>query len=220
MTPRAVHQRLLAAYGPQGWWPGDGPFEVMVGAVLTQNTSWRNAERAIGALRAAGALAPRRLAGLPERSLAALLRPAGYFNVKAARLRALSVWVVEAGGCERLRRLPTPTLRRRLLAVHGVGPETADAILLYAFARPVFVVDAYARRLVARFGWGSGGEPYETLRAWFEARLPRAAPVLNEHHALIVRHGKEVCRPRPRCGACVLRARCPAAVFDRMPAGR
>jgi endonuclease-3 related protein len=208
---RAVYRRLLARHGPQHWWPAHTPFEVVVGAVLTQNTAWLNVERAIANLDAAGALTPESLLALPSARLAELLRPSGYFNVKATRLRAVVAWYHAAGGHARLRRHSTHRLRDALLGLHGVGPETADDILLYAFARPVFVIDAYTRRLLVRLGLARGDEPYETLRAAFERALGADAPLFNEYHALIVAHAKHHCRPRPRCGGCPLHALCPSA---------
>lgn len=207
---RNVYRRLYRHYGPQHWWPGDSAFEIMVGAVLTQNTAWVNVERAIANLKAAGALSPQAIHATPARRLAAWLRPSGYFNVKARRLRALCAWLLQAGGVSRLRRMATPPLRAALLAVHGVGPETADDILLYGFDRPVFVIDAYTRRLFRRLGLVQGRESYETLRARFEQALAPDPGLYNEYHALIVRHAKQVCRTRPRCGACCLADRCPA----------
>ncbi len=206
---RAVHERLLGHHGPQHWWPGDTPFEIMVGAVLTQNTAWRNVERAIANLIAARAMSARRIVGLPHARLARLLRPAGYFNVKARRLRHFCEWLIALGGVVALGAVDTPALRHDLLGVHGVGPETADDILLYALRRPVFVIDAYTRRLFSRLGLIKGDESYEDLRAGFEAALGADVPLYNEYHALIVRHAKDVCRPRPRCAACCLRRACP-----------
>ena len=214
---RAVYRRLLARHGPQHWWPARTPFEVVVGAVLTQNTAWLNVERAIANLDAAGALAPEPLLALPQARLAELLRPSGYFNVKAGRLRAVVAWYRDAGGHARLRRQSTHRLRDALLGLNGVGPETADDILLYAFARPVFVIDAYTRRLLARLGLARGDEPYETLRAAFEHALGADVALFNEYHALIVAHAKHHCRPRPRCDACPLRTLCPAAARDATP---
>jgi endonuclease-3 related protein len=205
---------LLSAHGPQAWWPADGPFEVMVGAVLTQNTAWVNVERAIENLKRAQALSATAIVGLPEPRLAELLRPSGYFNVKARRLRAFCAWYLAAGGLERLGRLQTARLRRALLAVPGVGPETADDILLYAFGRPVFVVDAYTRRLFGRLGLVDPDLPYDDVRRAFEAALGRRPALYNEYHALIVRHAKDVCRPRPLCAACCLSGRCPAGQRD------
>jgi len=208
---RAVYRVLLRAYGRQHWWPGDSPFEVMVGAVLTQNTAWGNVERAIDNLKRAGALSAEAIVSLPQARLAELLRPSGYFNVKARRLRQLCAWYLASGGVEALAALATPRLRPALLAVGGVGPETADDILLYAFSRPVFVIDAYTRRLFGRLGLVDPDAPYEGLRARFEGGLGRRAALFNEYHALIVRHAKDVCRPQPRCAVCCLREQCPAA---------
>jgi endonuclease-3 related protein len=183
----------------------------MVGAVLTQNTAWVNVERAIARLRAAVALEPGAIVALPDARLAELLRPSGYFNVKARRLKAFCAWYLGAGGLDRLARLDTPSLRHALLGVPGVGPETADDILLYAFERPVFVVDAYTRRVFGRLGLVDPDLDYERLRALFEGALGARVALFNEYHALIVRHAKDVCRPRPRCETCCLRGRCPGA---------
>jgi len=207
---RRVLDHLLEAYGPQGWWPGETPFEVAVGAVLTQNTAWSNVERAIARLREAGLLDPRAIVAAPHDRLAACVRPAGYFNVKAERLRALCAFWLEAGGEAGLAAMETGTLRHALLGVHGVGPETADDILLYAFGRPVFVIDAYTRRLFGRLGLGGADQGYETLRAGVERALGADARVFNELHALIVCHAKEACRKRPACLACCLRGLCAA----------
>jgi endonuclease-3 related protein len=203
-----AYRALRSAYGAQNWWPAQDPFEVMVGAVLTQNTAWTNVERALLRLGARVELTAEAILGLPPGELAECIRPAGYFNVKARRLRAFCASVLEGGGTDRLSRLGTRELRRRLLGIHGVGPETADDILLYAFDRPVFVVDAYTRRIFGRLGMLAGTEGYEAIRAAFEAALGPDASLYNEYHALIVRHGKDVCRTRPRCAACCLRTRC------------
>jgi endonuclease-3 related protein len=203
-----LYERLLAAYGPQHWWPGDSPFEVMVGAVLTQNTAWRNVERAIVNLKAAGTLAAPAIASMPHADLATLIRPAGYFNVKARRLQAFCRFLVGVGGEEALALRPTDALRRDLLAVHGIGPETADDILLYAFARPVFVIDAYTRRLLSRLGLASGDEGYETLRHGIERALGPDVRVFDELHALVVHHAKVACSARPQCAQCCLRCIC------------
>ena len=216
---RAVYRRLLERYGPQHWWPARTPFEVIVGAVLTQNTAWLNVERAIANLDAAAALQPRALLDLPEPRLASLLRPSGYFNVKARRLRAVCTWYLARGEHARLRYWPTGRLRHALLGLHGVGCETADDILLYAFGRPVFVIDAYTRRLFARLGLVEGTESYEVLRVACERSLGADAPVFNEYHALIVCHAKVHCRPRPRCEGCGLAALCPHGQA-RLAAGR
>ena len=206
-----VYRNLFRHYGPRHWWPADSPFEVMIGAVLTQNTSWTNVERALDRLRKAIALDAAAVAALPTDILADALRPAGYFNVKARRLQALCRWILEQGGMEALHGMDTQALRAALLGVHGVGPETADDIVLYAFGRPVFVIDAYTRRLFARLGLVAGHESYEVLRARFEQALPRDAALYNEYHALIVEHAKTTCRTKPVCACCVLRKGCPAA---------
>lgn len=203
----AVYRRLFTAYGPQHWWPAESPFEVMVGAILTQNTAWANVELAIANLKARRCLAPRRLLALPRDTLTACIRPSGCFNVKAQRLRNLCRWIDGAGGTGRLARRGTAPLRESLLAVNGIGPETADAILLYAFGRPVFVIDAYTRRLLRRLGMIGGDEPYETLRCAFESALPRDAQLFNEYHALIVRHGKESCSAARGCVHCRVEGR-------------
>lgn len=208
MTIRGVYEQLLEAWGPQGWWPARTRFEVMAGAVLTQNTAWSNVEKALGNLREAGMLDPLSIAEASPARLAGLLRPSGYFNVKADRLRSLCRWLLEQGGASRLARRGTERLRRELLAVRGIGPETADDILLYAFGRPVFVVDAYARRLFSRLDLVDGREGYEEMRSLFEESLPADEGLLAEYHALIVRHAKEVCRSRPRCADCRLRPGC------------
>ena len=181
---------------------------MMVGAVLTQNTAWANVERAIGRLKQASLLDPHAICDCPTEALAAHIQSAGYFNVKARRLKSFCQSLVDAGGEPALRRLETGALRDWLLAVHGVGPETADDILLYAFDRPVFVVDAYTRRIFERLGLLTGGEGYETVRTAFESALKPDVALYNEYHALIVRHGKEICRTRPLCAACGLSTLC------------
>ncbi len=203
-----IYRRLLWAYGPQGWWPADSPFEVMVGAILTQATNWRNVERAIGNLKKAGVLSPGGILKLPEEDLADLVRPAGFHRQKAKRLKALAKAVLSHGGTEAFLSLPPERLREILLSLPGIGPETADSILLYAAQRPAFVVDAYTRRILSRLGLIRGNEHYEELRALFEGGLPRDARLYQEYHALLVRHGKEHCRVRPRCPGCPLRELC------------
>lgn len=203
-----VYEALLAEFGPQYWWPADdGPFEVMVGAVLTQNTAWSNVERAIANLKQAGMLSAEAITRADHETLTGWLRPSGYFNIKARRLRSLCEWLIECGGYEALQFVPTNVLRRSLLAVYGVGPETADDILLYAFNRPVFVIDAYTRRLFTRLGLVDTHD-YESLRSEFESRLPVTIQLFNEYHALIVSQGKGICRPKPRCMECCLAGHC------------
>ena len=197
-----LYNRLLNAYGPQHWWPAETAFEIMVGAVLTQNTAWINVEQAIANLKDAGKLALNPMSRMTERRLARLIRPSGYFNVKARRLKALCSWLQAAGGVHRLRRIPTERLRPALLTVHGIGPESADAILLYAFKRPVFVIDAYTRRLLKTLNLSYGDEPYDVLRSGFESALAADAAMFNEYHALIVRHAKEKCINTVACRHC------------------
>jgi endonuclease-3 related protein len=209
----SIYDRLLAAFGPQHWWPGEAPFEVIVGAVLVQNTSWKNVERAITNLREAGVMQPRSLYELDEKDLAELIRPAGYFQVKARRLRNLLKLIVELydGSLEAMFRVDRSILRRELLGVSGIGPETADAILLYAGGMPAFVVDTYTHRILARHGWIGYDADYHQLQQHFEASLPQDAALYNEYHALLVRLGKEFCRKAaPKCDTCPLASMLPA----------
>ena len=213
MTWMALHDALLDHFGPQHWWPGDSPFEVMVGAVLTQNTAWTNVERAIAALKTHNALSATAILGLPDAELAALIRPAGYFNVKARRLKALCQFLLERNVADAPERLaeqaPLPELRECLLAVHGVGEETADSILLYALDQPSFVVDTYTRRSFTRLGCLTGDESYAAIQTRFHTELPTDRALFNEFHALIVALGKHYCRPKPRCADCPLLSLCP-----------
>jgi endonuclease-3 related protein len=204
---RAIYRALLAHYGPQHWWPARSRFEMMVGAILTQNTAWSNVERAIARLREARALTPHRMHALPLSTLAELIRPAGYFNVKARRLRAFTKWLIEThgGSIQKMLHMPPERLREELLAVYGIGPETADSILLYAGGHPVFVVDAYTRRFLVRHGWLNEGATYDEVAAVFTRRLPRDPALYNEFHALIVALGKNHCRAAPRCDTCPLK---------------
>lgn len=208
MRIRELLEALRTEYGDLQWWPADTAFEMMVGAVLTQNTSWMNVEKALANLRAVDALSPDGLMALGQEELAGYIRPSGYFNVKADRLRHLLTFLDEAGGVEGLASLETDALRAALLAVKGVGPETADDIVLYAFNRPVFVVDAYTRRLFERLEIPQARDQYDRLRAHVEAEVGPDVAALNDLHALIVEHGKERCRPRPRCEGCPLQGRC------------
>jgi endonuclease-3 related protein len=195
-------RELARGFGPQRWWPAETPFEVLVGAVLTQNTSWTNVERALASLKARTALTPARLLALGAEELAERIRPSGTYRGKARKLRALCAWYLAAGGLRALASAPLATVRAELLAVHGVGPETADSILCYAAGRRVAVVDAYTRRLLSRHGFVDAGLPYEALRAWIEARLVDSQAVYEEFHALCVRAGHDHCKPTPRCGDC------------------
>jgi endonuclease-3 related protein len=206
-----VYRRLLRCYGPQGWWPGETPFEVCVGAVLTQNTAWTQVETALARLRAAGCLEARALARLAPHALAELIRPAGTPNVKARRLLALVEFLLRAcdGDPTRLRAERPAELRQRLLAVDGIGPETADALLLYAVGLPAFVVDAYTRRIFVRLGLVGPRDTYAQVQRFFVSRLPADVPLFNDYHAQIVRLAKEACRARPACRLCPLTDLCP-----------
>lgn len=197
-----VYRRLLDAYGSQDWWPADSSFEVMVGAVLTQNTAWSNVEKAIKNLKHADYLSLDKILASSDDDLAQLIRPSGYFNIKAKRLKNLCQWLMENGGESRLAEFDTATLRSSLLNVNGVGAETADDILLYAFERPVFVIDAYTRRLFTKLSLIEGNEPYEQLRRIFETELEADVSLFNQYHALIVRHAKEKCLKSLDCRHC------------------
>ncbi len=218
MTFLSVYKSLFKHYGPQHWWPGETPFEVMVGAVLTQNTAWTNVEKAILNLKQAKSLTAVKISAMPAADLGQLIRPAGYFNVKAKRLQNFCSWFLKQGGEKPLNDFDDVELRNGLLSVNGVGPETADDIVLYAFNRPVFVIDAYTRRIFSRLGLITGDEGYENLRHQFESQLSNKIKlrdelvnVFNEYHGLIVLHAKDVCRKKPRCGDCCLRSQCPTA---------
>jgi endonuclease-3 related protein len=218
-----VYEDLYAAFGPQHWWPGDTPLEICVGAILTQNTAWVNVEKAIANLKGAGLLdgeeaSIERMLAMPDADLAELIRPSGYFNLKAKRLKGFLRFVRDAfdGELAAMFREPLSALRPRLLAVYGVGPETADSILLYAGGMPTFVVDAYTIRIMTRLGVVDEGVTYHQMQEVFEKALPRDEKLFNEYHALLVALGKDVCRPRgPRCGGCPVSRQCLAAkVYD------
>ena len=205
-----VYDRLLAHHGPQRWWPGDGPFETIVGAILTQNTAWVNAARAIENLKAAGAMSPAALRAAPEPELAELLRPSGYFNAKARKLKAMADYLARHGDDPAaMSRMDARALRAELLAVHGVGPETADDIVLYAAGLPSFVIDVYTQRIVDRMLPRLRLRGYDAYQSLFERHIPRDAAMFNEYHALLDAHAKAICLKRePRCAACVLADLC------------
>ena len=208
-----IYRRLFDALGPQHWWPGQSPFEVMVGAVLVQNTSWQNVKRAIENLRQADLLEPHALYAVPEEQLQELIRPAGYFRIKARRLRSLLEFFVRRydGSIRTMFCTELATLRKELLGVHGIGPETADSILLYAGGLPSFVVDAYTYRVFTRHGWIGFDADYSQIQDYFQTGLPDDAAMYNEYHALLVRVGKDFCRKaRPKCEACPLRELLPS----------
>jgi endonuclease-3 related protein len=204
---------MSSALGPMHWWPASTPFEVIVGAILTQNTSWGNVERAIANLRSAQMLTPSAISTARPSRLAMLLRPSGYFRQKAKKLKAFVRFLQReyGGSLKRMFDTPTAKLREELLSVHGIGPETADSILLYAGNHPVFVVDAYTHRIFGRHGITDGEPHYESVRTLFEAALPRDPQLLNEFHALVVNTGKNWCRKsEPRCAECPLGSLLPA----------
>jgi endonuclease-3 related protein len=204
---------MLATHGPQFWWPGRTRFEVIVGAILTQNTTWTNVERAIANLRRKRLLSPAAIERIPVQRLAALIRSSGYFRQKARKLKAFVEFLRAQyeGSLNRLFATPTRDLREKLLSVHGIGPETADSILLYAGNHPVFVVDAYTRRILERHDMARGNESYDQIRQLFESSLPADPKLFNEYHALLVHTGKHFCHKRqPDCQSCPLQQFLPA----------
>lgn len=204
--------RLAAHFGPLHWWPADTPFEVVIGAFLTQNTAWRNVELAMAGLKQAIPLTPQALCDLSTQRLEELIRPAGFFRQKAQRLQLFSTYLLDRhqGDLAAMLSGPLPQVRDTLLRLKGVGPETADCILLYAAQRPSFVVDAYTRRLLKRLGLLTGDESYAVIRALFMDHLPHQVDLFNAYHALIVEQCKIFCRKRPLCESCPLRPQCPA----------
>lgn len=203
---QSIYLILLESLGPQHWWPGDSAFEMMVGAILTQNTNWINVEKAIANLKKAHLLDPSKLLNLRHDRLAKLIRPAGYFNVKTKRLKNFLSYFVERykGRADLMKKRPLKLLRNELLAVNGIGKETADSILVYALGKPIFVCDAYTKRIFVRHGLVGKDADYDRLQAIFMKSLARNAKVFNEYHALIVNVGKNFCRTTPRCDKCPL----------------
>jgi endonuclease III related protein len=201
-----IYDRLLAAYGPQQWWPASSPFEVLIGAVLVQNTAWPNVVKAIENLRQRDLLEPHALFAVPIDELEDLIRPAGYYRVKSRRLHNLLTLLVERfdGSLDTMFATGLADLRVELLKVNGIGPETADSILLYAGGLPTFVVDTYTHRVFARHGWIGYDAGYHDIKEHFESRLPDDAHLFNEYHALLVQLGKDHCRKTPICKGCPL----------------
>lgn len=207
-----IYRRLYHAYGPQCWWPADGPFEMIVGAILTQNTAWRNVEKAIENLKAAAVLSPQRLRTLSESDLARLVYPSGYYNVKAKKLKAFARYVGDTYQDDFgvMASRGVSVLRDELLTVYGIGEETADGILLYAVGKPVFVVDAFTKRLLHRLGIAPETRKYAEYKDLFERNIMPNVDLFGEYHALIVHHCKHVCRKiQPLCGSCPLLDICP-----------
>lgn len=205
-TVTEIYQLLIEHFGPQHWWPGETQFEIMVGAILTQNTNWQNVEKAIANLKASNLLDPESLHNMGIKELAELIRPAGYYNIKARRLKNFVSWLFDnyEGSLAELENVDTDRLRGELLGIKGIGRETADSILLYAFNRESFVIDAYTARVAIRHGLIEPEADYEQLRELFQSNLPGDVQLFNEYHALLVRVGKEFCRPKARCAGCPL----------------
>jgi endonuclease-3 related protein len=205
-----INNRLMSKYGPQHWWPGDSPFEVIIGAILTQSSAWTNVEKAINNLKSADALSPEAILNLSLEQLAQLIRPSGYYNAKAVKLKSLVGWLDTnyQNDLNTLSAVDTGTLRSLLLSVHGIGNETADSILLYALGKPVFVIDAYTKRIISRIGLISAESSYSEYQQFFIGKLPVDIKLFNEYHALLVRLGKEACRKIPFCYRCCLRDMC------------
>ena len=209
-TLENIYHQLMARYGPQYWWPAQEPFEVIVGAILTQSAAWGNVEKAITNLRAAEALSPEALRRLPLPELAMLIHPCGYYNAKALKLRSFAYWLGERynDNLDKLFASDTCHLRQQLLSIHGIGEETADSIILYAASKPIFVIDAYTRRIISRIGLAPDNNSYTAYQTLFMDNLPTDARLFNECHALLVCLGKNVCRNRPLCPQCCLNNIC------------
>lgn len=201
-----IYELLLKRFSYQEWWPGETRFEIIVGAILTQNTNWRNVEKAINNLKKADMLSPERMQACPQDALAELIRPAGYYNIKAKRIKSFLNWLFEnyAGSLEALEGYSKYALREELLQIKGVGRETADSILLYGFEKPSFVVDAYTARIFIRHGFIDEFADYDQIKELFEGGLPEDTQLYNEYHALIVQLGKQYCKKKPSCSGCPL----------------
>ena len=204
VTLENVYERLLDAFGSQCWWPGDSPWEIACGAVLTQNTNWSNVEKAIVNLKRVDALNAIAVTNMNHSDLAESIRPAGYYNLKAKRLKNLAKWWIDSDAPDGVKQLDTDVLRTELLAINGIGEETADSILLYAFEHVTFVVDAYTKRFLTRHDVVDENASYTQIKQLFETSLKAELVVFNEFHALIVQLGKRHCRPTPICEGCPL----------------
>ena len=204
---RKIYNLLYSSFGPRHWWPADTPFEVIIGAILTQNTAWTNVVRAINNLKENKLLTPKKLHEVNKERLAMLIRPAGYFNIKSSRIKHFMDFLFSeyGGSLKKMFKEDTCRLREKLLMVKGIGPETADSILLYAGERAIFVVDAYTKRLLSRHNLLNGDMGYNEIQTYFMNNLPKKVQLYNEFHALIVQTGKEFCHPKPICHKCPLR---------------
>ncbi|MEF9437503.1 MAG: endonuclease III domain-containing protein [Candidatus Mariimomonas ferrooxydans] len=202
-----IYDTLYNAFGPQQWWPGETPFEVAVGAILTQNTSWGNVEKAINNLKRNRVFRINTLHKMQNKQLASLIKPAGYFNIKAKRLKEFMNFLVSnyRGSMKKMRTEDTQLLRDRLLSVNGIGPETADSILLYALEKPVFVIDTYTKRIMHRHKLVADKTTYHEFQALFHENLPQNTRLFNEYHALLVKLGKDYCKTKPKCRECPLK---------------
>lgn len=207
-SPLQIYEILLAAYGEQKWWPAEHPFEMMVGAILTQSTNWRSVEKAIYNLKEENMLDAAKIANCDIKKLSELIRPSGFYNQKSQRLKTFSSFYVKHGKVDGLKKWQKSILRNMLLSISGIGPETADSMLLYALEKPVFVVDAYTKRIFTRLGLLPEKADYHTTQSYFEQRLTHALPLFQEYHALIVEHAKRHCRSKPLCLACPLYKQC------------
>jgi endonuclease III related protein len=205
-TLESMYELMLKRFGPQHWWPGQTEYEMMVGAILTQNTAWTNVAKAIANLRREDALSPQVIHGMDVEKLAELIRPAGYYNVKARRLKNFSEWLMDRcqGDLKRLDKVDTEVLREELLGVSGIGRETADSILLYAMNRTTFVVDAYTARVFFRHFIIDADADYELIKEICQQNLPADRQMFNEYHALLVRTGKDFCKTKALCKGCPL----------------
>jgi len=203
-----IYRKLFLHYGPQKWWPADSPFEVIIGAILTQNTSWTNVEAAIKNLKDDKCLTPQRMATLSYKKLARKIKPSGFFNIKAKRIKNFLSFLSKEykGNLISMRKEPLAVLRKKILSVNGIGPETADSILLYAFGKPIFVIDAYTRRVFGRHKFVKKDVDYASLQKIFMDGLKKDSRVFNEYHALIVSVAKEFCRVKPNCDSCPLKS--------------
>jgi len=202
-----IYKKLFQSFGPQHWWPGETPFEIAVGAILTQNTNWGNVEKAINNLKRHGALSAKAIHNMPVRRLSELIRPAGYFTIKAKRLKSFVDFLMNDyhGSMKRMKHEDMYSLREKLLSVNGIGPETADSILLYALEKPVFVIDAYTKRVLLRHAIMEHEKPYEKFQELFHSSLREDVRLFNEYHALFVKVGKTFCkRQKPLCDNCPL----------------
>ncbi len=211
-----IYHQLMARYGPQNWWTAEEPFEVIVGAVLTQSAAWGNVEKAIANLKSAKALSSQAIRQLPLTELARLVHPCGYYNAKALKLKSFAYWLGNhhADDLDRLFATDTNHLRPQLLSIHGIGPETADSIILYAANKPIFVIDAYTRRIISRLGLAPDSNSYAAYQALFMNNLPADASLFNEYHALLVCLAKNACRSRPLCQQCCLNSICHSSAID------